>query len=72
MHRTFLPEDFPYLLISDSIYSDFSIMDKTVRLAKENGVHIGAHPSLPDRQGFGRREMAMEPVRPSYKAILSV
>ncbi|KAJ3520678.1 hypothetical protein NM688_g9129 [Phlebia brevispora] len=41
--------------------SDFSIMDKTVRLAKENGVRVGAHPSLPDRQGFGRREMAMEP-----------
>ncbi|KAF9025778.1 lactam utilization protein lamb [Hymenopellis radicata] len=41
--------------------SDFAIMDKTVKLAKENGVLIGAHPSLPDRQGFGRREMAMEP-----------
>ncbi|KAL0571379.1 hypothetical protein V5O48_010584 [Marasmius crinis-equi] len=41
--------------------SDFSIMDKTVSLAKENGVRVGAHPSLPDRQGFGRREMAMTP-----------
>ncbi|GBE85596.1 Lactam utilization protein [Sparassis crispa] len=41
--------------------SDFSIMNKTVLLAKENGVLIGAHPSLPDRQGFGRREMMMEP-----------
>ena len=38
------------------------IMDKTVRIAKENGVHVGAHPSLPDRQGFGRREMVMDPV----------
>lgn len=38
------------------------VMDKTVLLAKENGVQVGAHPSLPDRQGFGRREMAMEPV----------
>lgn len=37
-------------------------MDKTVRIAKENGVHVGAHPSLPDRQGFGRREMVMDPV----------
>ncbi|KAF7790201.1 hypothetical protein EIP86_001153 [Pleurotus ostreatoroseus] len=36
-------------------------MDKTVRLAKENSVRVGAHPSLPDRQGFGRREMSMEP-----------
>jgi len=41
--------------------SDFMIMDKTVFLAKENHVAVGAHPSLPDRQGFGRREMAMEP-----------
>ncbi|KZV63051.1 lamb YcsF family protein [Peniophora sp. CONT] len=41
--------------------SDFNIMSQTVRLAQENNVSIGAHPSLPDRQGFGRREMAMEP-----------
>lgn len=38
-------------------------MDKTVLLAKRYGVAVGAHPSLPDRQGFGRREMAIEPVR---------
>ena len=44
------------------IFSDFMIMDKTVQLAKQNGVHVGAHPSLPDRQGFGRREMKMDPV----------
>ncbi|KIK67912.1 hypothetical protein GYMLUDRAFT_36717 [Collybiopsis luxurians FD-317 M1] len=41
--------------------SDFAIMNKTVQWAKENGVLVGAHPSLPDRQGFGRREMAMKP-----------
>jgi len=41
--------------------SDFEIMNKTVLLAKQNGVLVGAHPSLPDRQGFGRREMAMKP-----------
>ncbi|TFY78521.1 hypothetical protein EWM64_g5489 [Hericium alpestre] len=44
--------------------SDFSIMDATVRLAAQHGVLIGAHPSLPDRQGFGRREMAIEPIKP--------
>lgn len=38
------------------------IMDKTVLLAKDNNVLVGAHPSLPDHQGFGRREMAIEPV----------
>ena len=42
---------------------DFTVMDKTVLLAKRYGVAVGAHPSLPDRQGFGRREMAIEPVR---------
>lgn len=42
--------------------SDFSVMNKTVQLAKSNGVLVGAHPSLPDLQGFGRREMAIEPV----------
>ena len=39
--------------------SDFNHMHSTVRLASANGVKIGAHPSLPDRQGFGRREMKM-------------
>jgi UPF0271 protein len=37
-------------------------MNKTVALAKSNNVLVGAHPSLPDLQGFGRREMAIEPV----------
>jgi UPF0271 protein len=37
--------------------SDFNHMRATVRLAKANGVKVGAHPSLPDLQGFGRREM---------------
>lgn len=30
---------------------------KTINLAKENNVAIGAHPSYPDLQGFGRRVM---------------
>ena len=37
--------------------SDFNHMRKTVQSAKKNGVKVGAHPSLPDLQGFGRREM---------------
>jgi UPF0271 protein len=37
--------------------SDFNHMRATVRLAKKYGVKVGAHPSLPDLQGFGRREM---------------
>jgi len=39
--------------------SDPDHMDATVALAKESGVKVGAHPSLPDLQGFGRREMKM-------------
>jgi len=41
--------------------SDPSVMQRTVQLAKKFGVRVGAHPSLPDLQGFGRREMKMEP-----------
>ncbi|WP_424987195.1 5-oxoprolinase subunit PxpA [Microbulbifer sp. S227A] len=39
--------------------SDANHMSATVRLAIRHGVAIGAHPSLPDLQGFGRREMAI-------------
>lgn len=41
--------------------SDPSIMRRTVQAAIRHGIRIGAHPSLPDRQGFGRREMKVEP-----------
>ncbi|MGN0978488.1 MAG: LamB/YcsF family protein [Faecousia sp.] len=36
---------------------DPDTMAKTVRLCKENGVSVGAHPGFPDLQGFGRRGM---------------
>jgi UPF0271 protein len=39
--------------------SDFNHMRQTIRLAKQHRVKVGAHPSLPDLQGFGRREMKM-------------
>ena len=38
--------------------SDPSTMWKTVKLAKQYGVAIGAHPGFPDLVGFGRRTMA--------------
>ena len=38
---------------------DPAIMRDTVRLALARGVSIGAHPSYPDLQGFGRRVMQM-------------
>lgn len=40
---------------------DPMVMRQTVKLAKANGVSIGAHPSFPDLQGFGRRQMKMSP-----------
>ena len=36
-------------------------MRRTVSLAEENGVAVGAHPSFPDLAGFGRRNMAVTP-----------
>ncbi len=38
--------------------SDPGTMRRTVCLAREHGVAVGAHPSFPDRAGFGRRFMA--------------
>ncbi|KHE71545.1 LamB/YcsF family protein [Halobacillus sp. BBL2006] len=36
---------------------DPTIMRKTIELAKEHNVQIGAHPAFPDLMGFGRRHM---------------
>jgi len=35
------------------------VMEMTIKAAIERGVSIGAHPSYPDREGFGRRELGM-------------
>jgi len=40
---------------------DPGIMRETVRLARANGVAIGAHPGFPDLVGFGRRNLAATP-----------
>lgn len=40
---------------------DPDVMAKTVALAEEAGIGVGAHPGFPDLQGFGRRKMAMKP-----------
>ena len=39
--------------------SDPSVMTRTVRLAKQYNVSIGAHPGYADLQGFGRRYVPM-------------
>ena len=41
--------------------SDPVVMRNTVRLAREAGIGIGAHPGYPDLMGFGRRELKISP-----------
>lgn len=48
---------------------DPATMRKTVRLAMEHGVAIGAHPGLRDLAGFGRRETQVTP-REVYDLVL--
>jgi UPF0271 protein len=36
---------------------DPAVMKRTISLAKENDVGVGAHPGFPDLMGFGRRNM---------------
>lgn len=40
---------------------DPMVMEKTIALAKENKLGIGAHPGYPDLIGFGRRNMDVSP-----------
>lgn len=43
---------------------DPCVMAKTIKLAKNNGVSIGAHPAFPDLLGFGRRN-----IQASFKEV---
>jgi UPF0271 protein len=40
---------------------DPTVMRRTVRLARASGAAVGAHPGYADLQGFGRREMTVDP-----------
>ncbi|HST08360.1 MAG TPA: 5-oxoprolinase subunit PxpA, partial [Gemmatimonadaceae bacterium] len=40
---------------------DSATMRQSVRVARDHGVAIGAHPSYPDLPGFGRRELGLSP-----------
>lgn len=40
---------------------DEDTMKKTIALALQHNVAIGAHPSYPDRKNFGRKEMSLSP-----------
>lgn len=41
--------------------SDPVVMARTVALAKQAGIRVGAHPGFPDLMGFGRRNMNVSP-----------
>ncbi len=40
---------------------DARVMGETLRMARDRGVVVGAHPSFDDRAGFGRVEQDVEP-----------
>jgi UPF0271 protein len=44
------------------------VMDRTVALALQHNVRIGAHPGYPDRENFGRTEMQLSP--PELRALV--
>ncbi|ADV66351.1 5-oxoprolinase subunit PxpA [Deinococcus maricopensis] len=57
---------------------DADTMRRSVRLALQHGVSIGAHPGFPDREGFGRRALHLPPeqvrtfVRAQVEALRAV
>lgn len=57
---------------------DVGTMRTTVALCLQHGVAIGAHPSLPDREHFGRRDLPVTPsqthafVREQIEALATI
>lgn len=51
---------------------DPGTMLRTVELARDAGVAIGAHVALPDLQGFGRREMRISPAEAHAMTLYQV
>lgn len=47
-------------------------MAKTVSLCKKYGVAAGAHPGLPDIQGFGRRPMTLSPEEHTSNTVYQI
>lgn len=41
--------------------SDPVVMGKTLEMAREAGIGVGAHPGFPDLMGFGRRNLSVTP-----------
>ena len=51
---------------------DALTMARTIALAREAGAAIGAHPGYPDREGFGRRDLAMSAVELEASLLFQV
>ncbi len=51
---------------------DPDTMRRTLEAAARRGVVVGAHPSYPDREGFGRRAMDMAPARVAEEVLAQV
>ena len=48
------------------------VMRQTVATAKRQGVSVGAHPSFPDLQGFGRRRIDMAPTEVEAMVVYQI
>jgi UPF0271 protein len=48
------------------------VISRTIDLAVQAGLAIGAHPGYPDREGFGRRELAMSPAELEASVLYQV
>jgi UPF0271 protein len=48
------------------------VMRKTVATARRHGVSVGAHPSFPDLQGFGRRRIDMAPAEVEAMVVYQI
>ena len=55
-------------------YGDVKTMDNTIAIAIENNVLIGAHPSFPDKENFGRKilKMTLEALQKSIESQLQL
>ena len=52
--------------------SDPDNMAKTLKLARQNGTAVGAHPGFPDLVGFGRRALAMTPAEVKHAVMYQI
>lgn len=51
---------------------DAETMYRTLRLAADRGVKVGAHPGYADREGFGRRVIPMQPAEIGRMVVAQV